>query len=95
LRSAPQAAATRPSAGIILRQSSSAKEFDMKKRLHYVDRAEAARLRDYADQLGLLGKHAAANIWREMADRIEASHEAGAERPVTIWLDQRKAEPVA
>jgi ribosomal protein L18E len=43
------------------------------KKLNYMDAAEAAKLRDYADQLAAMGKHAAASIWREMADRIEAS----------------------
>jgi hypothetical protein len=33
---------------------------------------EAARLRDYADQLELIGRHEAAQLWRELADRIEA-----------------------
>jgi hypothetical protein len=35
---------------------------------------EAGRLRDYADQLDLIGKRDAAQLWRELADRIEARH---------------------
>jgi hypothetical protein len=46
------------------------------------------RLRDYADQLATLGKHAAAEIWREMADRIDASQLPHADKPTRIWFDQ-------
>jgi hypothetical protein len=65
---------------------------DAMKPMRYVDVTEAARLRDYADQLDLLGKSAMASMWREMADRIEA----GGMPPVTqrrtrIWFDQRNA----
>jgi hypothetical protein len=35
---------------------------------------EAARLRGYADQLDVLGRNDAAQLWRELADRIEARH---------------------
>jgi hypothetical protein len=60
--------------------------------MRYVDAAEATRLRDYADQLDLIGKSTMASMWREMADRIEA----GGMPPVTerrtrIWFDQRNA----
>jgi ribosomal protein L18E len=51
------------------------------KKLNHMDAAEAAKLRDYADQLSAIGKEAAASIWREMADRIEAScRQADADR---------------
>ncbi len=62
------------------------------KPMRYVDAAEATRLRDYADQLDLIGKSAMASMWREMADRIEAGGMPPvAQKRTRIWFDQRNA----